>query len=531
MTFLLVLIFYFIFFGAIALGIWLYIRSSLPNSTEKLIFSVIPLLIILLLSLILQEIFQQPSWPINGGRLIPSFALSLAYPLYPSPGDGPAWSALYGPVTAITYLPTTLTVSPTDAILLGSIITAIIFFLPVLLLHIAYKKNIKHVSLGLFTFIGWCFYVLSSPSLTYSAFRIHADGIALGFGGLAMVFIYFRHHYKSIVFFILSAICITLSIWSKQVILPIIVALPIYILFADGRRHFLSYLLCIISSFIIISGIFLLVFDPASMFHNLIVIPGSHPWDNSNKLIALVGSTRQLLKFSLLPIITVIFVISLYFKNDIQTVKNIREWLKNNPWIASVALAIFLIPSSSAGFSKVGGDVNAFSFTLYFISIAASLALLQLSIGEQNIFVLPDLIPSLAKLFIVISIIAFTITELPPSFPTLARTLTNFRNNSTETAFLYAKKYPYETFFPWQTLGTIMADRKIYHFVHGINDRNDANLPMNQETFKAYLPPKFQRVAFPNKINKNVMTYLPEFNQKVEISELPGWTVYEKNNP
>src|ERR1700722_14856945 len=79
------------------------------------------------------SVFHAPSIIENDHRLAPTFALAHGYRLYYGPHQGPVLSTIYGPVVAIAYAPALLASTPMAAVRLATVITIILFLLPMFL--------------------------------------------------------------------------------------------------------------------------------------------------------------------------------------------------------------------------------------------------------------------------------------------------------------------------------------------------------------------------------------------------------------
>ena len=76
-----------------------------------------------------------------------------------------------------------------------------------------------------------------------------------------------------------------------------------------------------------------------------------------------------------------------------------------------------------------------------------------------------------------------------------------------------------------------MAEGQLYHFDYGLYDREIAGFPVSAEHFRANIPPSFRLLCFPNTRNfEYTLKYLPEFNRRVDVPELPGYICYERNS-
>jgi hypothetical protein len=517
------------FLATIVLGVWLFKRLSSWNYLERFIAASLPVVGLICGHLIISECLDQVFWPINAARLAPIFALTYGYQLYYPADSGPLLSIIYGPLTAFSFLPTTLASSPTIAVIIGSFLAFFFYSVPILWLHIGQMWHTpQKLWIGIYGFIGFCLFTLHDPSLSYSAFRIHADAPALGFSAAACAVLYFRKHQDSFLPLLISAILVICAIWTKQVTIPLVVALPLYIFLADGWKCCQRYLLYLVTAGIIISGLLLLIFPANLVWFNLVTVPSHHPWTSPNKLVALLGGTRKLLQQSWL-LIVIIFSYYLYcnfFLEKQWTMQQGREWLRDNRWIMLVLIGFFMLPTSVVGSVKLGGDVNTFSYSLYFFLAAATLIITEGSLG-LNIKVYPPE-PKIFKLLLIVMIFTFTLTEIPPAFPSLYRKIEGIYNNSTEKVYKYAKKHPGEAYFPVYPLSTLIAEGKLYHFNHGLFDRDKAGIPITREHFIAYLPAHLQYIIIPkgNANDEYVEKYLPEFNTRIQLDEFPDAAVY-----
>lgn len=563
-----VAIVFLIFFLAFSIGFGVWIFKKLPqwNSIDRCFAAAIATVTFLFILSVLQEILNAPfsggGW--NAARLAPTFALTRGYQLYYGADIGPFLNTIYGPITALAYLPATLAISPTGAVMIGSFISAAFFFIPILLLLVYENlhKSQKVLSLNrsqklLFTiyafyaFIGFFLFSYGSSPLNYSAFNIHGDAIALGLGAAACGFLYCRERKDSLLPLLLSAIMVVLSIWAKQTALPLLIALPTYVLLADGRRCFKHYLLCICISGLIISALLLTIFNPQYTFFNMLTIPGNHPWRvpgtlsnpdtevidliatvrevPGDKTLALLVAGKELIKFCRVPVF-IIFWGSLYqFLFLPSTSNKITGWLSYNRWSMLLTVSLFMIPTSLLGRVKFGGATNTFSFTLYFLAAAATLLVFRLILAPVSINTgsLQSFTP--LKFLTVVLVIAFFLKNIPTNaLKSLPGLLQQLPNNPHQVAYNYARHHPGEAYFPWNPLSSLMAEGKLYHFEYALEDRLLAGYPVSNENFRSYIPSNINKIAFFGRNDGYVMDLLPEFSRKVEDNDLPGWTVYQR---
>jgi hypothetical protein len=531
----------------LVLGAWLFQKLSQWSLLDRLIVASMPAVSFLLGVLMLNKFLILGMSPFgrwggwNGARLAPTFALTHDYPLYSSADSGSVLNTIYGPVTALAYLPATLTSSPTAAVILASLLSPLLFFLPIFWLHVGDNwRNLQQTIVAFSAFIGFCFLALGSIPLSESAFLVHADAPALGLGASACAVLYYRKHKDRIPALFLSATFAVLAVWTKQVALPIPFALLTYVLLADGRRCFQRYALCFCVSGTLISAILIVAFNPQPLFFNILTLPSHHPWwfidsmqdiprDNKIQAIkALFLVFIELTRRSFIPLIIIVFsVICQYL--FLSRKKHIREarfkvprtWINSNRWSLFMIVGAFSVPTSMLGRVKVGGIDNTLSYTIYFLLAAATLSLINFTDPEAQA------LNKINKISILLILTISVAINLPLPLDHIYYQLKNIPSNQHQVAYNYAKNHPNEAYFPWHPLSSLLAEKKLYHFAFGILDRELAGFPLSDRHFRAYLPSNLQLIAYPNWASGFVKG-LPEFSKKVEIDELPGWKVYVK---
>ena len=234
-----------------------------------------------------QAVFYIPNWT----RLEKTFLMASGLPIYYGKDSGPALNAMYGPVSAAAYLPAALTSSPEAAVMAASVLAACFFFLPAFFLLFARDPGKNPYPTLLFA--GFGIHALMMYSLKDAAFHAHADAPALGLSAVAAAFLYFRKGDDTLSL-VLSAMAAVLAVWAKIVALPALVALPLYVLAAEGRRSFFRYLFFIAAASACVSLIFFAVFGFENLRFNLIEIPGRHPLKDGGYVPALAGFLNKL---------------------------------------------------------------------------------------------------------------------------------------------------------------------------------------------------------------------------------------------
>ena len=162
----------------------------------------------------------------------------------------------------------------------------------------------------------------------------------------------------------------------------------------------------------------------------------------------------------------------------------------------------------------MGGQVNAFSPTVYFLLIATFLLLLQLAHSSAEVDGRLRGLSTAVVGAVMIVLIGVSI----PIVRELGLMVRVFRKNQEQSAYDWLRKNPTRAYFPNNPLAHLMAERRLYHFSYGMLDRRLAGYPLSTEHFLAHVPPAMQAVVFCTRClipeiqtRDETMQYLPDF--------------------
>jgi hypothetical protein len=507
--------------AACAFGIRLYRRTP-GDAMRRLLVGATPLFLGVLIGAVSFRILQTPFWSYNGTRLAPTFGLLRGYHLYYQVGEGPLLSTLYGPVTAIFYLPATITHTPNGAVLVGSCITAIACFSSLAWLHFSCKKEPTDQTICVFGFMVSAFIVLFDPALRYSCINIHADGPGLALASGSCASIFYGERKQSNFHLFLAALLSVLAIWGKQMFVVVPAVLALYLLIAEGWSRFLRF-----SAYVLLVGvpsvILVMLFFGRAAFVDLVWIPGHQPWRYPSKIVAFLQSSRELtreaLPWAILPFSFLLYKVT----TSRLTFAAVREWLKQNPWAMLLMVGLAEVPFSISGYIKMGGDVNSFSFALFFLCAANTLMLIKLANSPS------DSVRhfSCASLLALAGLLGWS---EGPVILRIGASAASLSLAEQQVAYRFIRQNPEVAYFPNFPLAHLMAQGKLYHDTTGVIDRELAGLSINALQFQQYVP-NMEVVAFGNegslwKGHDLMQEFMAAFDQKASLSELPGWTVY-----
>ncbi len=486
-------------------------------------------LALVLFATVFHRLLETPFWGVNGSRLMPSFMLAQGMNQYVLlPPGGPLYSALYGPLISIVYLPTTLFPGPNSAVLAGAAITVLLCFSTVAFLHVAGHAGGRGPVDGL-AFLTAGFLVCYLEPLKYACINIHADGPGLALGAVACGALYpvCRDQWRAAL--PLSALCAVLSIFCKQMFLPVPVALLVYLLLTAERRVAVRYLVWLLAASSLTGAAALLAAGPERLYHCLIWMPAHHPWNTGSHLTSFVQSARHLMRLAM-PVPVLLLACLIYLAaGGRPRGEDLRAWAGSR-CVPVLLVGAALLPLSIAGRSKTGGDINSLSFALFFLTCGLTLLLADASRLAR--------LPSTRRLAVsalVATVLPLAVSEAPLVLDLRSR-IAQLPQAGQQVAFDYLIRHPGGAYFPWFPLAHFYAEHQFRHYGFGIVDRLLAGETVTMAEFRAYIPPDPRVIAFasdgsPDVFGYDLMRFLPEYSIETHDPELPGWRVFTKARP
>ncbi len=476
----------------------------------------------------------------SAGRLSPTYALLRGFSLYYPADSGPVYNTIYPPMSYLAHLPAALFHNPTWALMAGALIGQVLVLGPILALCSAPHGDEGSTRGRLFsTFVFFGFWKYLAAGVLSTLFcHIHADAPSIGFGAMACVVLYARRMAPtpSARTLLSSAIFASMAVWSKQAMAPLFVVLPAWMLLTAGPRAALRFSAWLGVSLAALSAIFVGAFGWQAMKFNIIDLPKSHPWmyapdykhGFATFLIELAGFA--------VPVVAGLVAVAYLARRRPEGTEAdalpagrwgaTRADFRGNYWVLFAVLSAAFIPLGMLGRIKMGGHVNSYAHSLYFLGVAPCLVLLDWYARNRERG--RDRLNRTLKVLV----LAWPLAPLLMVNTELLQYMAMYRpasENSQEVAYQYALKHPGEAYFPWNTLSTLMAEGQAYHFEAGIFDRDLGGFALSDTHFRRHLPAKLKVVAYPpDRVIEWSMKYLPEFKRRVAIPELPGWICYER---
>ncbi len=502
--------------AALIFSAWIFRRTAQLNRIDRWAFAMLPPAFLCLGALLTHKILTSIYYNLNWIRLQKTFAMAYGYPLYYGPDSGPVLGTMYPPVSILAYLPVTLFSSPFSAMRAAELLNVAYFFLPVLVMLISCRpREQRPLLFPLLAFLLFAFLPFFISSLRSAAFYIHVDAPTLGLAAVACALLTCARNRESLPVLFSSALFAILAVWSKQVAVPLLLALPLYVFLVFGRKTLVRYLLCLAVSGGIISGIFIGVYGFKELYFQLITIPGSQGLIEKEGLPPLVYASYKLLVESS-PILLMGCLVVRPLMSLNASKETLSAWFRDNPSLLMLLVSLFMLPTSLLGRAKLGGSSNTLCYTTFFLAVAVMLAFVQASV-----------VPSVKKKLVAIVAI-FLLIQIPSLYYKFV--YPDHKNlDFVRTAYDYLKKHPGETYFPRLTIMHLLVEKKLYHDSMALMDREMAGYPVSKEQLAAHLPSGFQQIAFlKGKEGDIEWLHLPEFSQITDDPELPGFFVHRR---
>jgi hypothetical protein len=460
--------------GQLAAVVAGYRLSRRCDPAARALAAVAPWAAVTLLSRLAIAALGAPYSPWDVVRLAPTVGMARGFPLYSGRHDGAILSTMYGPFSAIAYLPAALAADPAVAAVAGRALACLYFFAPLYLvcLHPGGGDDTPaEVRRGGFLLAALA--ALASPPLCYSATQIHSDAPALGLAGLAIWLAMRPGGTTGWGPALLASALGWLSVWSKQTMIVLPLCLPLWAWAIAGAKAGLRCGVAAVATGGVIAAAFLLRFDRDAMLFNAVLWPGHLPWKGStpgNLADALVELLPQILPFAVV-----------LGAGPIR-----RAWAchGSRSWFLPVAVGVAMVPLALLGRVKKGGDLNSFSPALYPLLLACAARVVRYAANTEWRRPLVAALVGLAALGV-------------PAFIRDAKTYARLRPARAEVDYLAA--HPGAVYFPWHPLAHLVAEGRPTHHLHSVWERGVAGYPVPRDHAMGYIPGGCRFVAFPLK--------------------------------
>ncbi len=456
-----------------------------------------------------------PFWTWSAARLAAAARVAYGLPLYTDPGDALVTGWVYGPVSALAYLPAIAAGEPLAALRVAAWLNTVWFLAPPLFVVAAVRASLPghRDALLLATFGVATLLVPFGP--WYGAAALGADTVAIALGVGSCVAL---HHGGRLA---LAALLCVLAAWTKQIAAPLALAQLAYLAGTYGRRSALRYAGWLALAAAAATALFGLWFGFGALWHCLIVIPGRHPIETARLpalLRAFAGST-----WWVWPLAALVWWGRRAGRagggsgngpsgNGGQPAPAGAGGLARLLLLASLVL----LPGGLAAAAKAGGDQNSLH--------AISFALLGgTALGGAALAVLPAPRAALVRVALLAGLAA-AVGAGVHRIVTHDHLAIREPGSQHRAAYAFARARPGQVVFPCNPLVTLMAERRDVPFDYGLHDWRLAGAAPEADALRRRLPPALTLVIYHEKDpSRELLRYLPEFRHRRESGP---WDLY-----
>jgi hypothetical protein len=480
------------------------------SSREPLLQLLLAMVWLLAAALILSELAAGLFRPWNDIRLAPSAGLLQGHPLYLTATQaGPIWSWIYGPVAPVFYLPAVLLPTPATAVSAALLMTAVVFLAAgrVLITRSSFARGLPREA----AFAAFVLYTLGEPALRGAGYSVHADAPAIALAALACAVILPVARRDERRALSLSALASVLAVATKQVLLPLPFTIVLYLACTGGWSRAGQWLVPAAFWAGLVTLLSLLCFGPDALAFNLVTIPAAHPWQWGGGASALATSGLEWIlrawPFALLVVCE-------------GTARDRTKPWRHEPRALLLWVGIGLSLGGILTRAKVGADVNAHAFGLFFLAIAAAGALADACTSASA----PR--RRAAQTALAIGLAAASWVALPTALQ-LPAALRALPLNPETTGAMLAREAPGTLYFPSHPLIPLYEERRASHVGYGVFDRDLAGQTVREELFAAFTAPKLARVALWAVAEDPVLRRLPTLTVRSQRGPGGRWTLFE----
>ena len=447
----------------------------------------------------------------NGGRLAATFAIASGQPPFHRLDQGPILSTMYGPVTYLYYLPCALFYKQASlAVMAGSLLSFAAFAVPVFIILRGQRRLLGGVQ-AVWLAALCVLQIMAYQSLSYSAFKIHADAPAMLFASLCVLLLAEgRGQPASWRAIFLSAVCGTLAAWTKQTLVPILV-LPLALALArkDSWRLRLGLFGWVAMLNLLLLAGFAAWWGGEALLDNAWRIPAACPIANANflgiqptqaaglpaKLKSAVVEMHVITGKYLAPYLLCLFACLL-----LSSLAGKARGLLLKPAGLPALLfsaALLCLPGAAAGVLKAGGWINSESPFAWFL-ILGFLSLLA-GLGPPETAETPGRPWNLACVVqpVFVGVALLGLVGNLRRLPLEVHQIFNPFDNDQETALRIDRQSPGTCYFPWHPLVGLIVEGRLYHFEDGLISRTVAGKDPSTEHVYAFIPPKAAVLGWP----------------------------------
>jgi hypothetical protein len=444
-------------------------------------------------------------WAWSAARLAPALGILHGFDLYSGRDHGPINGWLYGPISALCWLPAGVARTAVGALATAETLNLLLLLAPLFVAcQLAAGRGFERRVLGL-----WCAAAASASLIFfyptwYMAAVLTADATAVGFGVVAcMVLSRGGPGHGRLA---LAAALTAAAVWSKQIAAPLAVAQVAWLV-VTGRYELIWRYCLWLGVFLCGFGLaFIAAFGAANMYFNMWVVP------TSQFMVGGRGEAAKRIAIFLAATLPAAAAALLSWARGPQ------PWSRRSVPILPFA-GFLMLPVGVLTSLKIGAETNSIH-SYYYLVAAGAVALAALAAGRPA-----NCAPGIIA-------IALGCLALAP-FRAAGRQqggVPLLMWSSNEAAFEFAQHHPNQVYFPGDPLATLLSDGRFYHLEYGVLDRMYAGITPSPAQVRDGLPTDLNLVVYPFAGQGGVMVKLlgPDV---LGATESGHWTLFRCRLP
>lgn len=498
-------------FGLIAalaalLGLLLAARARTAPRLVQLAWALLPLATVATALVAWAAFRLVPHWTWSAARLAASARIAYGFPLYPDPADAMVTGWVYGPMSALAYLPAVWAGEPLAALRAATWLNAFYFLLPPALLTFGLWRSpatrLPAALAGLFATAA----LIAPYGLWYGAAALNADTVAISLGALSCLALS-RERLRP-----LAALLCVLAAWTKQIEAPLALAQIGFLAARASPRAAWHYALWLAAAAGATAAIFVGWFGFAGLWHGLVTIPSRHPIEHAriaDLLLAFGRATGW------------VWVLALFLRPWRPTTNPSLPAPQRDTALLFLLASAATLPGGIAAAAKAGGGENSLHTIAYAVYAGIAFGVGVLGAGSPRVATraLGALLTGLAVLLGLNLARIFTHDHLALANPGAQH----------REAYTFARARPGQTYYPCNPLIALMAERRDYPFDYGLYDWRLAGAAPDPARLRALLPGTLRFIVYHEKDPSHEMLRIfPDFSRRHEAGP---WDMHLRPGP
>ena len=588
---------------SIGLGLASLARTRGRHATmDRLGFAALPPLAAVFALFVAADVAQAPMFFHNSLGLTATVALARGFPIYGTPDSGPILNAMYPPFSAVAYLPAAIWTRP-EPIYRGAALLAQLYdYLPVLLLFLGATRRApdapdrartRAMAVGGLLLFG--FATRNDYGLHACSSWTRADAPAMGFLMAAVAVLVAKGGGASPSIGRSAAVGILAwtAVWSKQTMAPGLLVPPVWVALAHGRRAGIRFGLAYAVAGVPVAFPFLAAFDVDALIFNAWTFPKRYPWAGEAPLNVLV----QTLELTYRSAAMMIPIGAWAYRSAPPAgprgrLSAIRWTLRRSPWLLPAGIGLAMFPTSVLGVVKVGGFLNCFGPTLYFLLASFFMLLLRVitrasrtsgptlavvpllgagamcvllldAVGQigngdrhallypmlagaaltamlEGLRMLPRLSPSRLRTVQALGLSALVVVFAAMGQEKLriasgqAALLRDPSGHRPRIAYQFLKRFPGMACFPYDPIAHLLAEGRLCHAIPSVIEREFAGYPVAPDHLRSGQPPDYRLLCLPPAehapYGEQMPSLFPEFYHQVTLRPLRSFRCYTRQD-